>query len=143
MKGWPLLRTFLTLLALLLAGLPLRSLTRPKPSSIPMEVKVPTTEKITIALTFTQPPEKFFLKFLGREILAQNDAAFFDASTTIDAHFPPEGIDLVFDGTWQEYFKKVGVSIQVTRADGSRQIQTLWGKRTIFELLTFPGKAQP
>ncbi|MEO7931973.1 MAG: hypothetical protein ABIT76_02335 [Chthoniobacterales bacterium] len=143
MKGWPLLRTFLTLLALLLAGLPLRSLTRPKSNPTPLKVVAPTKEKITIALTFTQPPEKFSLKFLGQEILAQTDKSAFDASKTIDVHFPAEGIDLVFEGTWPEYFKKVGASIQVTRANGSRQLQTLWGKRTIFELLTFTGKAQP
>ena len=140
MKGWPLLRALLTLLFLLLAGLPLRSLTSPKVIPVPVESATPATEKITVALTFTQPPEKYSVKFLGREILAGGAEASFDATTTIDAHFPKEGIDLIFDGTWPGYFQKAGVIVKIIRADGSEQKQTLWGKRNLFELLTFPGK---
>jgi len=141
MKGWPLLRAILTLFALLLAGLPLRSLTRETSGSeIASPPPTSATEKISIGLTFTQPPEKFALKFLGNDILTGGNSGAFDASVTIDAHFPPEGIDLVFDGTWPEYFRKIGVSVRVNRADGSEQTQTLWGKKNIFELLTFSGK---
>ena len=134
MKGWPLLRSFLALVALLLAGLPLRSLTREKTTQLPA--------KPNIRVTFTQPPQTFSVKFLGKEILAGKDSTTFDASTTIEARFPDEGIDLVFEGTWPEYFRKVGASIRVTR-ENSQQTQTLWGKRNIFELLTFTGKEQP
>lgn len=100
-------------------------------------------EKLTITLTFTQPPEKFSLKFLGQEILTGGKEASFGVVTTLDAHYPAEGIDLVFEGTWSEYLPKVGTSIKVTRADGSEQTQMVWGKGNVFELLTFTGKAQP
>ena len=142
MKGWPLLRAFMTLLVLLLAGLPLRSLTREKVSRVTVESEVPTTEKLTIELTFTQPPEAFSLKFLGQNVLVGGEEPSFEAGTTFDAHFPKEGIDLVFDGTWPSRFQKVGVSVKVTRGDGSEQTQKLWGKRSIFEILTFTGKEQ-
>jgi hypothetical protein len=143
MRGWPLLRAFLTLILLLAAGLPLRSLTAPKSKPRAVEPAAPAKEKLTISLTFTQPPEKFSLKFLGEEIIAGGTAASFDASRELEAHFPEEGIDLVFEGTWPGYFQKAGVIVKVTRADGRQLTQTLWGKRTIFELLTFPGKEQP
>lgn len=143
MKGWPLLRAFVTLLVLLLAGLPLRSLTREKVSRVPVESPVPATEKLTVDLTFTQPPETFSLKFLGQDVLVGGDEPAFEAGTVFDAHFPKEGIDLVFDGTWPSRFQKVGVSVKVTRGDGSEQTQTIWGKRNIFDVLTFTGKEQP
>ena len=143
MKGWPLLRAFVTLLVLLLAGLPLRSLTREKVSRVAVVSPVSTTEKMTIELTFTQPPENFSLKFLGQDVLVGGEDPSFEAGTTFDAHFPKEGIDLVIEGKWADRFQKVGVSIKVTRADGSEQTQTVWGKRDIFEILTFTGEKQP
>ena len=143
MKGWPLLRSFVTLLGILVAGLPLRSLTRVPAPPLPVVVAVPQTEKLSIALTFTQPPEKFSLKYLGKEILAGGEGSSFDAATTIDAHYPKEGIDLVFEGTWPEYFRKVGVIVNLTRANGVQQTQTIWGKRNLFELMTFCENGEP
>ncbi|HEX8371616.1 MAG TPA: hypothetical protein VF585_02455 [Chthoniobacterales bacterium] len=127
-------------MALLLAGLPLRSLTRPTVPLPPVPLVENSKETITIEVTLTKPAEKFSVQFLGQEIIARTNDPSFDASTTVETHFPKEGIDLVFEGTWPGYFSKVGASIRVTRADGSQQTQTLWGKRTLFDVLTFPGK---
>ncbi len=139
MTGWPLLRAFLTLLALVLAGLPLRSLTGPKTSVAQPAAVAETTETVGIALVFTQPPEQFALKFLGKDILTGGNGASFESETTFEARIPKEGIDLVFEGRWPEYFRKVGVSVRLTRANGVQETKTIWGKRDLFELLTFGG----
>lgn len=148
MIGWPLFRAAVALLMLLLAGLPLRWLTRPNPLPIvevaptepPEVVLVP--EIFTVAVTFTFPPERFSLTFLGKRILQSDAPLQFDFTTEVEAIFPPEGIDLVLEAEWKEHFRPVASQITVTRADGTRQTQTLSTRKSLQEILTFPGREE-
>jgi len=149
MIGWPVLRAAVALLFLLLAGLPLRWLTRTPPppavevsSSLANEPAEPPLlpEILTVTVTFTLPPETFTLTLLGSEILQSTGSDQFDFSTRVEAIFPPEGIDLVLEAEWKEHFRPVKSLVVVTRADGSQQKQTVAGKKTLSEILTFPGQ---
>ena len=139
MKGWPLLRAALVFCLLLLAGLPLRWLTAAKIVP-PAVASVKKMEKVSIVLTFTQPPRHFALRHLGVEILSEKDPTAFTVEKTVEIEFPKEGIDLVFEGKWTPATNHAGVIVEVSQAGKKRQSKTLSGGDEIFEVVTFTGE---
>ncbi len=131
MKGSPLLRAGLVLLALLTLILPLRGLTnrrlparvRPAPSAAPLA-------SVHLAITATTFPFHFAISHLGKIIWA-GESATGRSEKEVALPFPPEGIDLLVEANW-EGEQETAVRLEVARAG-----QTLWGTRRVNDVLTF------
>lgn len=140
MRGWPLGRAFLALIALLALAWPLKQLTTPKqPSDQVLVQEGFETEKVGIHIVFSMPPKRFSVKFLGNEVLAGPDGSTsleYGKQTTL--RFPPEGIDLVASVAFGDESPQQ-MDIELVRADGTKQSKSLSGTREIEDVLFFPG----
>ena len=134
MRGSPLLRAGLVVLALLALLWPLRSLTNHNlvPARAP---QTPTVVPVQVAITSTISPFRFSISHLGK-VIWQGESAGRSSAREVAIRFPPEGIDLLVDASWPEK-KEAAVRVDVTLPHGAPISQTLWGNGGVDDVLTF------
>lgn len=136
MKGSPLLRAVLVVIALLAALWPLRSLTAHRAKEPPTSPQTPTTESsVHLVLTSTTVPFTFDVSHLGKTIW-KGEAVESGVARDVQMIFPPEGIDLLLDAKWQGQ-KQTAVKIDLTPEGGDTITKTLWGTTGVNDVLTF------
>ena len=136
MKGSPLLRALLVVIALLALLLPLRSLTTYRPKGPPTSPQIPATESnVHLVLTSTNFPFTFAVSHLGKTIW-KGEAGESGVARDVQMIFPPEGIDLLLDVKWQGQ-KQTAVKIDLTPEGGDTITRTLWGTTGVNDVLTF------
>lgn len=143
MRGWPLGKAVLTLIALLILAWPLKQLTTPKQARnekvAPAEAN---TEKVAIRVVFSAPPHRFSVKFLGNEVLSgPNGSTSLEYNNQTALHFPPEGIDLIASAAFSDESTPHKMDVELVRADGSKYSQSLSGTKEIEDVLFFSGTA--
>ena len=137
MRGSPLLRVLVVVIALLAVLWPLRSLTShraERPSTPAQSVAVPESN-VHLFLTSTSFPFTFEISHLGKTIW-KGEASESSVARDIKMTFPPEGIDLLVDAKWQDN-KQGAVKLDVIVDDGNAMTKTLWGTGSVSDVLTF------
>jgi hypothetical protein len=136
MRGSPLLRAFLVLLALLALILPLRRLTsRQTAPAIAVSSPPPDVASMQLVLISTSTPFHFQISHLG-QVIWQGDSTQPRLEKTLRFSFPPEGVDLVFKASWPET-KESALRVELTPADQPPIVRTLWGMHEVDEVATF------
>ena len=137
MRGSPLLRVLVVVIALLAVLWPLRSLTThrvERPSASAQSVAAPESN-VHLVLTSTSFPFTFEISNLGKTIW-KGQASESSAARDVKMAFPPEGVDLLVDVKWQGD-KEGAVKLNVTVDNGETMTQTLWGAGSVSDVLTF------
>lgn len=134
MRGSPLFRAGLVVLALLALLWPLRRLTSHE--TVPVHSPQPTAiVPVHVAITSTVFPFRFSISHLGKTIW-QGESTESSSSSQAVIPFPPEGIDLLVDASWVEK-KEAAVRVDITLPNGTPISQTLWGSGHVDDVLTF------
>ena len=137
MRGSPLLRVLVVVIALLAVLWPLRSLTThrvERPSASAQSVAVPESS-VHLVLTSTSYPFTFEVSHLGKTIW-KGEASESNVARDVKINFPPEGIDLLVDVKWQGD-KEGAVKLDVTVDNGETMTKTLWGAGSVSDVVTF------
>jgi hypothetical protein len=137
MRGSPVARAIVTVIALLTLLLPLRRLTsHQRATASPPPAQVSTAKKkLHLELTSTTAPFKFQVTD-GGEPIWSGESASTTIATDTELRFPPEGIDLVLDVSWAQD-KEAAVRLALTPEDSDTLVKTVWGTRSASEVLTF------
>ena len=137
MRGSPLLRVLLVVIALLAVLWPLRSLTthRAESPSRPTQSAPAPDSNVHLVLTSTSFPFTFEVSHLGKTIW-KGEATESNVAKDVKMAFPHEGIDLLVDAKWQGN-KQGAVKLDVTVDDSETMTKTLWGTGNVNGVLTF------
>ncbi|MGA8656527.1 MAG: hypothetical protein WB586_10290 [Chthoniobacterales bacterium] len=138
MRGSPLLRALLVLIALAALVVPLRKMTS---EQVPLPVQprknsersVPN-KRIHLELTCTTSPFRYQVAYSGQTIWNGYEAAA-TAKTDLDLAFPIEGIDLVLDVSWEEN-RPTAVRLVVKPSNEEETSETAWGTTNVSEVVT-------
>ncbi|MBV8142163.1 MAG: hypothetical protein JOZ60_08985 [Verrucomicrobia bacterium] len=137
MRGSPLARAVMTVIALLALIFPLQRLTsHPKATVAQPRAQVSTAKKkLHLELTSTTVPFKFQITH-GGEPIWSGESNSANVSTDTELRFPPEGIDLVLDVSWTQD-KETAVRLALTPENSDTMLKTVWGTMSASEVLTF------
>jgi hypothetical protein len=137
MRGSPLLRGLLVMIALLAILWPLHSLTSHRRESAPTSTQsAPDPESgVHLVLTSTSYPFVFEVSHLGKTIW-KGEATESSVSRDVKMAFSPEGIDLSVDAKWQDD-KQGAVKLDVAPDNGDTMTRILWGTGKVSGVLTF------
>jgi hypothetical protein len=137
MRGSPLLRVLLVVIALLAVLWPLRSLTTHGTEGSPaISQKTPAAQSsVRLVLTSTTSPFTFEISHLGKTIW-KGETTEGSIAREVNMTFPPEGIDLLLNARW-EGEKQTAVKLEVTPEGGDPITKTLWGTTQVNDVLTF------
>jgi hypothetical protein len=139
MRGSPLLRVLLVVIALLVVIWPLRSLTTHRPeasaAAAPTATAAAAESNVHLVLTSTSFPFTFEVSFLGKTIW-KGEATESSVAKDVKMPFPSEGVDLSVDAKWQND-KQGALKLDVTPDDGDTMTKTLWGNGSASGVLTF------
>lgn len=137
MRGSPLLRVLVVVIALLVVLWPLRSLTSHRvqtQAAAPESVTTPESN-VHLVLTSTSFPFTFEISHLGK-VIWKGEAQESSVTRDLKITFPPEGIDLLVNAKWQGD-NQAAVKLDVTVDDGDMTTKTLWGTGDVDGVLTF------
>jgi len=135
MRGSPLARAIMTVVALLVLLLPLRYLTSHQAMLPPPPQVSPAKKKVHLELTSTTVPFKFQVTYGGKPLWSGESNSTI-VGTDTELGFPPEGIDLVLDVSWAQE-KETAVRLALTAQDSDTIVKTVWGTMSASEVLTF------
>jgi hypothetical protein len=137
MRGSPLLRVLLVVIALLAVLWPLRSLTTHRAEEPPAAPQTAATvqSNVHVALTSTTFPFTFEISHLGKPIW-KGEATESSVARDVQMTFPPEGVDLLIDVKWHGQ-RQTAVKVDVTPEGGDTITKTLWGTTQVNDVLTF------
>lgn len=137
MRGSPLARAIMTVIALLALLLPLRRLTSHQTVNVlPTSTQdITAKKKLHLELTSTMVPFKFQVTHGGNPIWSGESSSTTVARDT-ELKFPPEGIDLVLDVSWVQD-QEAAVRLALTPEDSDTIVKTVWGEQSASEVLTF------
>jgi len=139
MGGSPLLRAFLVVIALLALLAPLRTLTsrRSETATLVKQAaqRLTAKNKVRLELTSTTVPFKYQITGGGKTIWS-GESNSTTVATDAELNFPPEGIDLVLDASWNEK-KQTAVKLALIPQDSDMMAKTIWGTTSVSEVLTF------
>lgn len=136
MRGSPLIRAGLVMLALLALLLPLRSLTRERAAEPPTPAPdARAAQAVILSLTSTARPTRFTVTHLGRPLWS-GETTGTTLTTEVRLPFPPEGIDLGLTAQWAGGTTGA-VRLGVSPNGGDVLERTAWGEGSIDDVLTF------
>src|SRR5713101_2904409 len=139
MRGSPLVRAMLAVIALLALLIPLRTLTsrRTETTTSRQQAAQGSTakKKFRLELTSTTVPFKYQIT-IGGETIWSGESNSTTVATDAELKFPPEGIDLVIDASWTEN-KQTAVRLALISQDSAMMAKTMWGTTSVSEVLTF------
>jgi hypothetical protein len=139
MRGSPLFRVILVVMALLALWAPLRILTgRPKEKATPVAQAAQgatAKKRFRMEITSTTVPFKYQITSAGEKIWS-GESNSTTVATDTELKFPPEGIDLVIDASWTGA-KQTAVRLALIPEDSDIMAKTVWGTTGVSEVLTF------
>ena len=142
MGGSPLVRSILVVIALLALLVPLRTLTSRRSGAatlVKQAAQSPTAKKkVRLELTSTTVPFKYQIAS-GNATIWSGESNSTTVATDAELDFPPEGIDLVLDASWNEK-KQTAVRLALVPQDSEMMARTVWGTTGVSEVLTFQEK---
>jgi hypothetical protein len=137
MRGSPLVRAIMTVIAMLALLFPLQRLTSHQSAIVlqPPTQDSAAKKKIRLELTSTTAPFKFQIVHEGKPIWGGESTSTTIATNT-ELKFPSEGIDLVLEVSWTED-KETAVRLALTPEGSDTIVKTVWGTMSVSEVLTF------
>jgi hypothetical protein len=137
MRGSPLLRVLLVVIALLAVLWPLRRLTThlAETPSQPAQTTATSEASVHLVLTSTSFPFTFEVSHLGKTIW-KGETTESNVTKDVRMAFPPEGIDLLVNAKWQGD-KEAAVKLDVAVNGADEITRTLWGTGKVSGVLTF------
>jgi hypothetical protein len=139
MRGSPLVRVILVVMALLALLVPLRILTgRLNETATPNAQAAQGAagkRRFHMELTSTTVPFKYQVTSGGEKIWS-GESNSTTVATDTELKFPPEGIDLVVDASWAQE-KQTAVRLALIPEDSDVMAKTVWGTTNVSEVLTF------
>lgn len=135
MRGSPLFRLALTALALVLAGIPVWTITRPSapPPLAPVVAPTGASREVTLTLT-ASAPAVLSATCLGKSLLSTTTATLTaSARVVIDASNPE---DLVVAAAWEKSAAPQALRVEIIDAHGTSLDQTFWGTQSVEESVT-------
>src|SRR4029077_9650880 len=137
MRGSPLLRALLVVIALLAVLWPLCRLTthRTEAPSVAAPTAVAPESNVHLVLTSTSFPFTFEVSHLGKTIW-KGEATESSVTRDVKMVFPSEGIDLSVEAKWPGD-KQGAVKLDVTPDESDTMTKTLWGSGSVSGVLTF------
>ena len=137
MRGSPLARALLTVVALLVLLFPLQRLTSHQGAAAlqPPEEVSTIKKKIHLELTSATVPFKFQITY-GGEPIWSGESTSTTIATDTELKFPPEGIDLVLDVSCAQD-RETAVRLALTPEGSDTMVKTVWGTMSVSEVLTF------
>jgi hypothetical protein len=88
-----------------------------------------------LELTSTTVPFKYQIANDG-ETIWSGESNSTTVATDVELKFPPEGIDLVIDASWNER-KQTAVRLALIPQGSATMAKTVWGTTSVSEVLTF------
>ena len=129
--GSPLIRAILVVIALLALLAPLQPLTsrrREIATLVKQAAQGPTAKKtVRLELTSTTLPFKYQITS-GGEAIWSGESNSTTVATDVELNFPPDGIDLVLDASWNEK-KQTAVRLALVPQDSDKMAKTIWGSQ--------------
>ena len=139
MRGSPLVRAILVVIALLALLVPLRTLTsRRSEAATPLQQAAGSSsgkKKFRLELTSTTTPFKYQVTS-GGETIWSGESSATTVATDAELKFPSEGIDLVLDASWAEK-KQTAVRLALIPQESAAMAKTVWGTTSVSEVMTF------
>jgi hypothetical protein len=137
MRGSPLARAIMTVIALFALLLPLQRLTSHQSAAVlPPAVQVSNAKKkLHLELTSTTVPFKFQITHEGKPIWS-GESTSTTVATDTELRFPREGVDLILDVSWAQN-RETAVRLALTPEDSDTIVKTVWGTMSASEVLTF------
>ena len=139
MRGSPLVRALMVVIALLALLAPLRTLTsRRSEAATPLPQTAgssPERKKFRLELTSTTTPFKYQVTN-GGETIWSGESNATTVATDAELKFPSEGVDLVLDASWAEK-KQTALRLALIPEDSAVMAKTVWGTTSVSEVMTF------
>jgi hypothetical protein len=137
MRGSPLIRAAIVFAVILLAGLPVWSLTHPQAAQRAVETQKIEKQKLQMRLTFAHPPASIAVLYLG-EIAWKETNPTASIEHTLNIEFPKEGVDLEIKAQWPANTPATAIRAQLTTPSGATFEKSVWGEGSLDEVVTFP-----
>ena len=137
MRGSPLLRAAIVFAAILLAGVPVWSVTHPKTTQRAVEARSPEKQKLQLRLTFAHQPASVEVLHLGKVVWKETNPAP-SIERTLNIEFPKEGVDFEIKARWPANTPATAVRAQLTTPSGETFEKSVWGEGALDEVVTFP-----
>jgi hypothetical protein len=139
-RGSPILRSAVVLLALLALAPMLWRLTEPATAGAPtssVPVRVTKTAAIDVDLNFSSPANRVIFQHLGAEIWSKSQPAL-DESFSCKIPWPKEGVELRVLVEWPEGAPSAAMRLRTVSPTGTEYDRTVWGSGTVEEVLVLP-----
>jgi len=139
-RGSPILRSAVVLLALLALALLLWHLTKPARADAlppPIAPRATGAADIEVELNFSRRANRVAVQHLGAEIWSKAQPAL-DESFASRIPWPKEGIELRVLVDWPEGEPDAAMRLRVAAPGGMEHDRTVWGSGAVEEVLVLP-----
>jgi hypothetical protein len=138
-RGSPLLRSAIVLLALLALAPLVRRLTEPATAGAvtpPPTARVATLASVEARLNFSSPASRVTIEHLGTKIWSKIEPAP-EEIFACKIPWPKEGVELRVLIDWPEGAPAAAMRVRIVSPDGTEHDQTVWGSGAVDEVLVF------
>ncbi len=138
MRGSPLLRAVVVLLALLgLAPLVRHVTARQAGAVLPPAPKAVAMKPIHLALSFTAQPKSVSMSHLGKPVWSKAGPGL-QEECDLSLAWPTQGVELLFHVEWPADAPLAAMRVKLTDPADSELERSLWGRGVAEEVLRFP-----
>lgn len=137
MRGSPLLRAALVLLALLALAPLVRQVTARQSAVVPLAAQPVAVKRIHLALSFTAQPKSVSISHLGKQVWSKAGPGS-QEECDLPLSWPREGIELLFRVEWPADAPLAAMRVKLTDPADNELERSLWGRGVVEDVLRFP-----
>ncbi len=137
MRGSPLLRAAIALLALLGFAPLVRHVTARQSAQAPSAPEPAAVKAIHLALAFTAQPKAVSVSHLGKQVWSKDGPASRE-EMNLPLPWPKEGIELLFHVEWPADAPLAAMRVKLTDPADNELERSLWGTGVAGDVLRFP-----
>jgi hypothetical protein len=141
MRGSPILRALVALLALLALAPLLWRITHPVAAARGVQSQaMAAPEKKSLVegrLSFSTAATRVTIEHLGKDVWSKASPAL-DENFSAEIPWPKEGVELHVVVIWPEGTRNAAMRMRLTGPDGTEHDRSVWGVANADEVLTFP-----
>lgn len=135
MRGTPALRLLLMAAALLLAGVPVWSLTRPDAAPRAVEAPATTPDRTEVRITLTaSAPARLGISVLGEELIPAGTPS--TGATIVTRMDPAHPDDVVVRAEWPEDATEQALRVEIEQTGKAPTVSTFWGRGSVEDVVT-------
>ncbi len=137
MRGSPLLRAAIVLLALLGLAPLVRHVTARQSAEAPSAPQPVAVKAIHLAFSFTAQPKAVSVSHLGKQVWSKAGPAS-QEEFELPLPWPKEGIELLFQVEWPADAPLAAMRVKLTDPADNELERSLWGRGVAEDVLRFP-----